>query len=122
MSEIDTTHNSSASKLSNLANEQQISAEDLAVGADLDNLDVLLKELEQNQTLPIGQTVNPKKSTNSLPTDSKNTIYHRFQEKQKAQLNRAPEPLIPKQNKQNNLVTSPTRDIFKLSNFRFKYI
>ena len=117
LSEIDTTHNSSANKLSNLAKEQQISAEDLAVGADLDNLDVLLKELEQNQTVPIGQTVNPQKSNNSLQTDSKNTIYHRFQEKQKSKLNRSPKPLIPNQNKPNNLATSPTRDIFKLSNF-----
>ncbi len=117
LSEIDTTNNSPASKLSNLANEQKISAEDLAVGADLDNLDVLLQELEQNQTLPLGQTVNPKKSNNSLQTDSKNTIYHRFQEEQKSKLNRSPKPLIPNQNKQNNLATSPTRDIFKLSNF-----
>ena len=114
LSEIPTATNDSTSSLSNLANEGQISAEDLAIGAELDNLDLLLKELEQNQTLPISETLKKGKSGNSLPVSDKNTTYKRFQEQQKSKLTRSPDPLFPNKNKANNLVESPTRGIFQL--------
>lgn len=116
LSEIETTRYNSASNLSN-TNQDKISVEDLAIGADLDNLDLLLRELEQNQTVPLSKAINPKKLRNSLQIDNKNTVYHRFQEEQKSKLNRSPEPLIPTKTTSNNLVQSPTRSMFKLPSF-----
>lgn len=114
LSEISTTTNDSTSRLSNLTNEGQISAEDLAIGAELDNLDLLLKELEQNQTLPISESLKKEKARNSLPISDKNTTYKRFQEQQKSKLSRSPDPLFANKNKADNLVESPTRGIFQL--------
>lgn len=114
LSEIATTTNDSTSRLSNLTNEGQISAEDLAIGAELDNLDLLLKELEQNQTLPISETLKKEKARNSLPISDKNTTYKRFQEQQKSKLSRSPDPLFSNKNNGENLVESPTRGIFQL--------
>ncbi len=117
LAEIETKSNISTNDVSNSINQAQLSAEDLAIGAELDNLDLLLKELEQNQTIPLSQSSKSKKSKNSFQMGDRNTIYHRFQEQQKSNVNRVPKPLIPKKNTTNNLVTSPTRNIFKLPNF-----
>ena len=117
LSEINTNNNISTDKLPNVAYQGQISAEDLAIGAELDNLDLLLKELEQNQTIPLIQESKSKKSKSSLELGNKNTIYHRFQEEQKSKLTRSPAPLIPTKARTDSLVTSPTRNMFKLPNF-----
>ena len=117
LSEIKTNGNSSINNLPNSIEREQISAEDLAIGAELDNLDLLLKELEQNQTIPLNQSKKSKKSNDSLQLSNKNTTYHRFQEQQKSKLRRSPDPLIPTKNSTGNLVTSPTRNMFKLPSF-----
>ena len=117
LTEIETNSNISTNDRANSTNKEQLSADELAIGAELDNLDLLLKELEQNQTIPLTQSSKTKKSQNSLQTGNKDTIYHRFKEQQKSNLNRSPQPLIPKKTTTNNLVTSPTRNIFKLSGF-----
>ena len=117
LSAIQNNSNSSTSKFSNLTNQGQISSEDLAIGAELDNLDLLLTELEQNQTIPIGKIDKSKKSRNSFPSYNQDTIYRNFQAKQKSQLKRSPKPLISTKSTANNLVQSPTRNLFKLSNF-----
>ena len=102
--------NSSINNSSASINREQIPAEDLAIGAELDNLDLLLKELAQNQTIPLNQS---KKSKNSLPQGNKDTTYHRFQEQQKAKFRQPSQPLIPNKINTNNLVQSPTRNLFK---------
>ena len=120
LSEIKTNSNSSLNNLSNSIEREKISAEDLAIGAELDNLDLLLKELEQNQTIPLNQSKKSKKSkksNDSLQLGNKNTTYHRFQEQQKSKLRRSPDPLIPTKTSASNLVTSPTRNMFKLPSF-----
>ena len=110
LSEIRTNSNSSINNSSASINRKQISAEDLAIGAELDNLDLLLKELAQNQTIPLNQS---KKSKNSLPLGNKDTTYYRFQEQQKSKLRQPPKLLTPSKNNTNNLVQSPTRNMFK---------
>ena len=110
LSEIRLDSNSSINNSSASINREQIPAEDLAIGAELDNLDLLLKELAQNQTIPLNQS---KKSQNSLPKGNKDTTYHRFQEQQKAKFRQPPQSLIPNKINTNDLVQSPTRKLFK---------
>lgn len=117
LSEVETNNYSSTSKLSNSIDREQISAEDLAIGAELDNLDLLLTELAQNQAITIEKVAKPNKSNNSLQSNNKDTIYHRFQNQQKSKLYQSPKPLIPNKTSQNNLVESPSRNIFKLRSF-----
>lgn len=115
LSEIPNTNNGSASRLSTLNSQGEISAEDLAIGAELDNVDLLLKELEQTQTLPLSETLKQQnKDRNSITPVDKGTAYQRFQEKQKSKLTRSPDPLFPDGKNANNLVESPTRGIFEL--------
>ena len=117
LTELEANKTNSVSKLSNLANQEQLSAEDLAIGAEIDNLDLLLEELEQNQAIPLNIPINSQKAKQSLKGDSRDTIYRRFQEQQKAKLNQAPAPLIPTKTSNNNLVTSPTRNLFQFPGF-----
>lgn len=117
LSEVETNNYSSTSKLSNSIDREQISAEDLAIGAELDNLDLLLTELAQNQAITLEKVPKPNKSNNSLQSNNKDTIYHRFQNQQKSKLYQSPKPLISNKTTKNNLVESPSRNIFKLRSF-----
>jgi hypothetical protein len=80
----------------------QLSSEDLAVGADLDNVDLLLKELEQQETIPLTSS-NKISKKNPLPTNNQDTAFSRFKEQQKAKLNRSPAGLSPSSVYSNNL-------------------
>ncbi|MDJ0573737.1 MAG: hypothetical protein QNJ65_01040 [Xenococcaceae cyanobacterium MO_234.B1] len=66
----------------------QIPEEDLAVVADVDNIDLLLQEMEQNQaTNPFN--VAPDQKKKSSKKDSPSTAFSSFQEKQKNKLKNA---------------------------------
>lgn len=80
-------------------NSAQVSSEDLAVGADLDNVDFLLNELNSQTEIPLNST---SKKTSKKPASKNNqdTIYSQFREKQKAQLNNS----LNNNNSNNNLV------------------
>lgn len=59
------------------------SPEDLSVAADIDNSDLLLKELEQNQA---SNELNPNQNKDRVKIEKKDTEYSRFQESQKNKL------------------------------------
>ncbi|GAB4236828.1 MAG: hypothetical protein Kow0049_22160 [Stanieria sp.] len=73
-------------KTENVQTRSQLSSEDLAVGADLDNVDFLLQELESQQTIPLNI---PAKKNNSSNSNNQNTVFNQFKEQQKPKLNRS---------------------------------
>lgn len=117
LTELETTTDNSISRSSSPTEREQLSADDLAIGAELDNLDLLLQELEQNQTVPLNIPINSKQARKELKSNNKDTIYHRFQEKQKAKPDVSMAPLIPTKTSKNNLVKSPTRSLFEFPGF-----
>ena len=117
LAEIKTSSDNPINKLSTKLDSGQISEEDLAIGSELDNLDLLLTELSQNQAIPLEKVAKSKKSKNSLQPSNQDTIYHRFQNQQKSKLNQSPKPLIPTKTKTNNPIESPSRNLFKLRSF-----
>ena len=117
LTELEENNSNSVSNLSKLANQNQLSAEDLAIGAEIDNLDLLLEELKPNENIPLNIPITSQRAKQLPKSSNQNTIYSRFQEQQKAKLNRSPAPLIPTKNNNNRLATSPTRNLFQFPGF-----
>ena len=76
--------NSTASDRQNVAD---VSQEDLAAAANLDNVDLLIKEIEQNQTLSNIAAENNIKRTESPELKQEDSEFSRFQKAQQAKLN-----------------------------------
>lgn len=103
--DVDTQPNSR--ETDNSPTRSQLSSEDLAVGADLDNVDFLLQELESQPTIPLN--LSPQKNISSNGKNQK-TIFNQFKEQQKAKLNNSSGFESISNNSSNNL------PINKLSN------
>ncbi|AFZ35324.1 hypothetical protein Sta7437_1766 [Stanieria cyanosphaera PCC 7437] len=78
----------------------QLSSEDLAVGADLDNVDLLLQELESQATIPLNLS-SPKNYSSS--GKNQKTVFNQFKEQQKAKLNNSSSFESSSNNYSNNL-------------------
>ena len=76
--------NSTASDRENVAD---VSQEDLAAAANLDNVDLLIEEIEQNQTLSNIAAENNIKRTESPELKQEDSEFSRFQKAQQAKLN-----------------------------------
>jgi hypothetical protein len=75
--------NSTASDRENVAD---VSQEDLAAAANLDNVDLLIEEIEQNQTLSNIAAENNLKKTQSPELKQEDSEFSRFQKAQQAKL------------------------------------
>ena len=64
-----------------------VSREDLAAAANLDNVDLLIEEMEQNRTLANIAAENNLKKTNSSELKQEDSEFSRFQKAQQAKLN-----------------------------------
>lgn len=76
--------NSTASARENVAD---VSQEDLAAAANLDNVDLLIEEIEQNQTLSNIAAENNLKNSQSPELKQEDSEFSRFQKAQQAKLN-----------------------------------
>ncbi|BAU66940.1 hypothetical protein STA3757_43460 [Stanieria sp. NIES-3757] len=103
--DVDTQPNSR--ETDNSPTRSQLSSEDLAVGADLDNVDFLLQEFESQPRIPLN--LSPKKNISSNGKNQK-TVFNQFKEQQKAKLNNSSGFESLSNNSSNNL------PINKLSN------
>jgi hypothetical protein len=83
------TTSQSTSDLEKLAEESQLSSEDLAVAVDIDNLDLLLKELEKQENLFLSLT-NTYQTKKSRKKNKQNNIYNQIEVQAKTKLD---EPL-----------------------------
>lgn len=97
-----TTNSDSLSdkNLPNQVDSSQFSPEDLAIGADIDNLDLLLQQVNQNQNFSLDLSSNSQE--NSATQNSQDKSLNRFQAKQQAPSKRSSLFLNSLPNSQNN--------------------
>lgn len=101
--------NSNSISNQNLADkieQYQFSLEDLAIGADIDNLDLLLQEVNQNQNFSLDLSLNS--SEKSAPQNNQDKSLTRFQAKQQARSDRSLHGSNSVSDYQNN---SPDRNL-----------
>lgn len=76
-----------ASAFADRENVADVSQDDLAAAANIDNLDLLIKEIEQNRTLSSIAAQNKTKQTQSSELKQEDSAFSRFQKEQQAKLN-----------------------------------
>ena len=84
---IQTNSESITDSTSGRENVADVSQEDLAAAANLDNVDLLIQEIEQNRTLSNIAAENNIKRTKSSELKKEDSEFSRFQKEQQAKLN-----------------------------------